>query len=150
MPPVEVYRVSAPPPRPLMIYDGTCGFCRHWIQAWARLTGSRVEYIASQDLDGRFPEIPPSAYDGAVQLIEPDGRVYAAAHAVLRAMREVPRYGLGYRLYCHLPPFAWLAERVYALIAAHREEASRWTRLLAREAPAVSCRVKRDGSACGL
>lgn len=130
-----------------MVYDGACGFCRYWIRVWARLTGPRVEYIASQDLGGRFPEIPPSAYDRAVQLIEPDGRVYAAAHAVLRALQEAPGYRLGYRLYCRVPPMAWLAERIYALIATHRQEASRWTRLLVRDAPTVSCGVKRNESA---
>ena len=54
--------------RPLLIYDGRCGFCKIWIKYWEQLTAAKVEYAASQDVKGRFPEIPEERYSQPVQL----------------------------------------------------------------------------------
>ncbi len=45
-------------PKPVLIYDGHCGFCRIWLDYWRQLTGDRIEYLASQDVGDRFPQIP--------------------------------------------------------------------------------------------
>ena len=29
-------------PRPLLVYDGDCGFCGYWAPYWQKLTGDRV------------------------------------------------------------------------------------------------------------
>ena len=42
--------------KPVLIYDGRCSFCKIWIDYWKQLTGERIEYRASQDLEGAFPE----------------------------------------------------------------------------------------------
>jgi hypothetical protein len=31
-------RVSNPPPKPLMIWDGECHFCKRWIERWREIT----------------------------------------------------------------------------------------------------------------
>jgi len=59
--------------RPVLIYDGHCGFCRLWLDYWRKLTGDRIEYIASQDAADRFPQIPREAYSQSVQLVRSDG-----------------------------------------------------------------------------
>ena len=51
-------RVSNPPPEPLMIWDGECHFCRHWIERWREITTGEVEYAPCQEIADRFPEIP--------------------------------------------------------------------------------------------
>ncbi|MFO1488454.1 MAG: DCC1-like thiol-disulfide oxidoreductase family protein [Verrucomicrobiota bacterium] len=84
--------VASPPPRPLLLYDGSCRFCTLWIQRLRRHTGDFVDYVPSQSSDGaaRFPEIPRDDFDHAVQLILPDGRVFHAAEAVCRALANHP------------------------------------------------------------
>ena len=97
--------------RPILIYDGHCGFCRIWLDYWRQLTGGRIEYIASQDVGDRFPQIPREAYSQSVQLVRPDGSVVSGARAVFEAL------GKG-RLY---PWISGPSEFAYRVIAAHRD-----------------------------
>src|SRR4051812_7407012 len=85
--------VAHPPKRPLLIYDGDCGFCRAWIRRWRQMTGDRVDYAISQDfaITSLYPEIPAERYKSSVQLILPDGRVLYGAEAVLTALATNPR-----------------------------------------------------------
>ena len=52
----QILRVAAPPGKPLLVYDGDCGFCKLWIRRWQRTTGARVDYLPFQDagIAGRF------------------------------------------------------------------------------------------------
>ena len=79
-------RVSVPPPKPLMIFDGDCHFCRRWIERWREITGGQVDYEPFQTAAEKFPEIPRSEFQNAVQFIETDGRVFRAAEAVYRSL----------------------------------------------------------------
>jgi predicted DCC family thiol-disulfide oxidoreductase YuxK len=99
--------------QPLLIYDGRCGFCRIWIDYWKRLTGDRIEYASSQEVGGRFPQIPEAAFAQAVQLVRPDGSVASGARAVFETLgRE--------RVYESWPRVARLSEAAYRWIAQHR------------------------------
>ena len=40
-------RVSHPPPKPLMIWDGDCHFCRRWIERWREIT-ARTQSITNR------------------------------------------------------------------------------------------------------
>ena len=78
--------------KPILIFDGKCGFCRIWIDYWQRLTGNRVEYRASQDVGESFPRIPPGAYGESVQLVRPDGAVVSGARAVFETLGKEKLY----------------------------------------------------------
>ena len=124
------YTVAHPPQRPLMVYDGDCHFCRHWILRWNGLTGDRVGYEPFQEALSRFPEIPEKAFRDAVQLILPDGKVYDGAEAVFRALSDIP--GRSWMLWCYenIPGVAWGTEWFYGVVARHRVAFSFLTRLL--------------------
>ena len=115
-----------------MIYDGDCNFCKFWIIRWQRATEGRVDYIASQDprVAEQFPELPRERFEGSVQLIETDGRVYEGAEAVFRSMTYGPLHDWPLWIYRHVPGFAGLAELAYRFVAQHREGFSFLTRLL--------------------
>ena len=98
-------------PKPVLIYDGRCSFCRTWLDYWRQLTADRIEYLASQDVGGRFPQIPPEAYAQSVQLVRPDGSVASGARAVFESLGKS-------RLY------SWISapsESAYRIIARHRD-----------------------------
>src|ERR1700682_4548919 len=78
--------LGMPEPKPVLIYDGHCGFCRIWLDYWRKLTGDRIEYIASQEIGDRFPQIPREAYAQAVQLVRSDGTVASGARAVFESL----------------------------------------------------------------
>src|ERR1700693_177000 len=119
-----IRRVAAPPDKPLLLWDGDCGFCGRWILRWKSLTWDRVNYAPSQDAALRFPEIPPEDFRQSVQLILPDGRVFSGAEAVFLSLSLAPRRGWLLAPYRRLPGFAALAELAYRTIARHRGAAS--------------------------
>jgi lipase maturation factor 1 len=123
-------RVSNPPPKPLMIWDGECHFCKKWIERWRQITGGKVDYATYQEAAHRFPEIPVEQFKRAVALIEPGGETFFAAKAVYRSLRYRPsRKWLAWS-YDHIPGFAAISETAYKFIARHRGLGSTVTRLL--------------------
>jgi predicted DCC family thiol-disulfide oxidoreductase YuxK len=116
--------------RPILIYDGDCAFCRIWIAYWQRLTDERVEYQPFQTAADQFPHVSRSAFESAVHLIWPDGRVTTGAQAVFETLALTPGRAGWLWLYRHAPGFAPVSEWAYRLIAAHRDFFYWVTRLL--------------------
>jgi predicted DCC family thiol-disulfide oxidoreductase YuxK len=125
-----VTRVSTPPPKPLIIWDGDCHFCRRWIERWKEITGDEVDYVASQNIGDQFSEIPREQFERSVILIEPDGSVFCGAEAAFRALRSRSSEKWLSWSYEHVPGFAAVSEGCYKIIAANRRPASIITRLL--------------------
>ena len=123
-------RVAAPPPKPLMVFDGDCNFCALWVRRWQQMTGDRVDYLPAQDLSiaTRFPEIPREQFDTAVQLIETDGSVYGGAQAVFLALAHGPKHQWPLRTYQNSSAFADASEWAYRLVAQNRKFFSLLTR----------------------
>jgi len=115
-----VLQVASPPPKPLLVFDGDCNFCRRWIRRWRKTTGELVDYLPFQDpqVGKRFPEVPRECFEQAVQLIEADGRVYAGAEAVLRTLACSKRWPLW--VYRKAPGARFVAEHAYRFVAKHR------------------------------
>jgi predicted DCC family thiol-disulfide oxidoreductase YuxK len=106
--------------KPLMIWDGECGFCAQWIQRWKKVTHSSIAYETYQSVGAQFPQIPTENFRQAVHLVEPDGRITRGAEAVFRALRDVPRLSWLLKAYERVPAFAALSEFGYRLVASNR------------------------------
>jgi predicted DCC family thiol-disulfide oxidoreductase YuxK len=123
-------RVLNPPPKPLMIWDGECHFCRRWIERWRTITAGEVEYAPYQEIADRFPEIPREQFQRSVVYIDKTGQVFVAAEAVYRSLRCRPSKKWLWWSYQHIPGFAVVSEFGYSFIARNRGFASTITRLL--------------------
>src|SRR5204863_1387516 len=122
-------RVSNPPPKPLMIWDADCHFCKRWIERWREITAGKVDYATYQEAASRFPEIPVKQFMRAVAFIDSDGRTFFAAEAVYRSLRyRSSRKWLAWS-YDHVPGFAGISESAYKFIARRRSLGSAFTRL---------------------
>lgn len=121
--------VATPPVKPVLVFDGDCQFCSRWIGRWRQTNGEAVDYLPSQDpaVAARFPEIPRTRFDAAVQLVETDGQVYSAAEAVLRALAHAPGRQWPLRVYQASALVAQATEFLYRLVATHRGFFSRLT-----------------------
>ena len=117
-------------PRPLLIYDGDCGFCGYWARYWQKLTGDRVEYRPYQEVATQYPDISQAEFQRAVQFIAPNGHRASAAEASFLTLSHAHGKGFWLALYRHLPGFAAGSEWAYAFIAAHREAFFRVSLLL--------------------
>ena len=123
-------RVSNAPPKPLLIWDGECHFCRRWIERWRVLIGTEVEYAPYQEMAEHFPEIPREQFQRSVVYIDKKGQVFLAAAAVYRSLRRCRSKKWLWWSYEHIPGFATVSELAYRLIAKNRPFASAMTRLL--------------------
>ena len=108
--------------KPVLIFDGHCGFCRIWLSYWRELLGDSMRYVASQDLAAEdSPELDRDALKSAVHLVLPDGTAFHGAHAVFRSLAPVAlRYRLLLWLYESAGLFRATTDAIYAWIASHR------------------------------
>ena len=113
--------------KPLMIFDGDCGFCRHWIERWRRRTGDRIDYAPYQQVADKFPGIACDEFMNAVQLIEPCGARYSGAQAAFCLLYHTQHWDWVWWLYAHVPLVAPLMNVGYRFIASHRNEVTRLT-----------------------
>jgi lipase maturation factor 1 len=124
------FRVSNPPPKPLMIWDGECLFCKMWIERWREITAGKVDYATYQQAASQVPEIPLDQFKRAMVFIEPDGKTFFAAEAVYRSLQyRSSRTWLAWS-YDHFPAFAAISESAYKFVARHRSLGSSVTRML--------------------
>ncbi len=120
--------------KPLILWDGSCGLCFESV-LWLKKR-DQDQFVATPY---QLAPTPPmsreleTACAEAVHIITPDGRVLRAGRAVLFALSA-----LGYRRSTRLlltPPFIWLVEIGYRLVADNRHHLTRWIRpILRREA----------------
>jgi predicted DCC family thiol-disulfide oxidoreductase YuxK len=115
--------------RPLLVWDGDCGFCRRSVEHLRLIAGDRLAFEPYQTAHVRFPEIPKESFGEAVHLVEPDGHVSRGAEAVFRALALGGR-SLSLLAYRFLPGFAAVSEWGYRQVATHRALASRLVDLL--------------------
>jgi predicted DCC family thiol-disulfide oxidoreductase YuxK len=124
--------------RPVVVFDGECGFCRFWIDRWRDRAGERVEFLPYQDpeIARRFPDVTRAAFADAVHLFEPDGRVSSGARAVFRLSAWTRRQpgdavpsSTWTRAYDAVPGVRALTEAAYRYVANHRPLFTRVTRL---------------------
>ncbi|MDQ6759261.1 MAG: lipase maturation factor family protein, partial [Acidobacteriota bacterium] len=106
------------PERPLVLFDGNCGFCSTWIDYFQALTGTRVDYAPTE-------EIAPKS----VRIRLPDGQDFSGARAVVEMLRYAPGFGWLARLYGSVPLFAAVSEWAYRLVADHRPFFDQFTRV---------------------
>ncbi len=107
-------------PKPTLLYDGDCNFCRRWIERWRSITGDRVEYAAYQEAASRFRQLSEEEFKSAVQLVEPDGKTYRAAEAVFRSLATARGYAWPLWIYSHVPGARAAAEAFYRWVADNR------------------------------
>jgi len=106
--------------KPLLLFDGNCTFCRHWVNYWQTLTEDKVDY----------QPFPPHERPEAVQLRLPNGPTLSGAAAVFRLLAMVPGKGIWHWLYRHVPGFVYASESIYDFVAAHRPLAHKLTHLM--------------------
>ncbi len=110
-----------PPGRPILYWDGDCGFCRQWVDRWQESSGDSVEYRTIQGAPPDMVEAAGGDPPRQIVLKLADGTLLTGAHAALRAVQN-GRAGakISLRLYERVPAFRAFAESFYRWIADHR------------------------------
>ncbi len=107
--------------KPLLIYDGDCGFCNYWVRHWRGLTGNAVAYAPYQQVGHQYPGISEGEFRGGVQYIDGHGTHQGGgAKASFLTLSHAPGKKFWLGLYRHAPGFAPVSELVYGVIAKRR------------------------------
>ncbi len=122
--------------KPLLIWDGQCGFCHYWVLRWEMMTGEKVDYETYQEVGEKFPEIPEKEFQKAAFLIEPDGDVFRGMGAAFRTFTYGGPWGFLFHWYNRSALFHGLMDRIYKWIALHRPFMYQLTRLMWGKNPA--------------
>lgn len=109
-------------PRPLVVFDGDCGFCAASVRLIRERIAPEVDFEPWQTLDLVALGLRPEAVDKAVQWLGPNGSRASGAAAFAKLLERAPRWwwrALGRVL--RVPPVSWIAAGIYRLIAANRQ-----------------------------
>jgi len=106
--------------RPVLVYDGECGFCTTCVRFIERRIPSSAEIVAWQFAD--LPGLGTTAERAERELlwVHASGEVVGGAEAVAELLVDA---GGGWRLLgrlMRLPPVGWFAVIGYRLVAANR------------------------------
>lgn len=129
--------------RPVLIYDGECGFCAGWVQRWRTSVGNAVAFEPFQHVADDFPQIDIEDLRRASHLVEPGGAIHAGARAIFGALDRAPGGSLCLAAYKRIPAFAKLSEAIYRVVARHRSVAMFAQRIIWGRTPQRGAPIKR-------
>jgi len=111
----------APRDKPVMAWDGECGFCHYWVIKWKKLTGDRVIYKPFQEVFQDFPDIELKYFRQAIRFIDTDGRIYTGPAAAFQALHlYANKWRWVMPIYRSFWPFRFLSDRFYAFVSRNR------------------------------
>jgi predicted DCC family thiol-disulfide oxidoreductase YuxK len=106
--------------RPVLVYDGECGFCTRVVEEATDRLGADVDYLPSQQAPLASYGISEAEARHSIQWVAPEGRI---GHGAEAAARLLVASGGGWALLGRLllaPPFSFVAAGAYWLIARNR------------------------------
>ena len=110
-----------PTKKPMMVWDGECGFCKYWITYWKSRTGNSVDYRTFQKVSAQFEDISLEEFKKASRLIEVDGSVYSGPDSAFRTFRYFKNPSLcSHHWYSRFKIFNSLTNYSYNFIAKNR------------------------------
>lgn len=109
-----------PAEKPLLTWDGDCGFCHYWMLRWKLITGENVDYRPYKEAAKNFPDIEYKYFKQAVRLIDIDGRIYDGPGAVFRAFEYGSKYRWIMPLYRRIRLFEWVVDHFYSIVSRNR------------------------------
>ncbi|MGZ4135739.1 MAG: thiol-disulfide oxidoreductase DCC family protein [Tumebacillaceae bacterium] len=104
----------------IVVYDGHCAICRAAKDKLLHMFGDRIETVDFRTVPPEqiHPDLTPVLCQAQLHVLDGD-RVYGAAEAMVRLLRMHSFYRYVVPLY-YVPPFGWIAERVYKWISKNR------------------------------
>lgn len=109
-----------PKQKPIMVFDGKCGFCKYWVIKWKKISGLGVEYKPYQEVYQNFPDIEKDHFKQAVRFITTSGKIYNGPDAAYITYYNKQKVQFLHKWYTNKRWFRKLSDSVYQWIADHR------------------------------
>lgn len=106
--------------RPVLVYDGDCGFCTSSVRFAERRIPTAAEIVAFQfaDLESLGTTVERASYE--IVWVDRDGRVFGGAQGAAKLLLEAGGLWWPLGAIARIPPFRWAAHGLYRLIANNR------------------------------
>ena len=105
--------------KPILIYDGDCGFCRR-VAGWVRCRmGDRLCFERAQTVVQRFPVLGEGGTMTAVLLLDEAGTLFRGVEVIYKVFSLLGGPFL-LNQYQSSRSFAWLSDQGYRLVAKMR------------------------------
>jgi predicted DCC family thiol-disulfide oxidoreductase YuxK len=111
---------TRPRPRPVLVYDGDCGFCAACVRFVRRRVRPNADITAWQDADLDSLGVTADRAGREVLWITPVGTVYGGAQAVARLLLRAGGVWAPLGAVLTLPGVRGIAAAVYRTVADHR------------------------------
>ncbi|MEQ5789442.1 DUF393 domain-containing protein [Muricauda sp. NFXS6] len=110
----------SPKEKPVLIWDGTCGFCKFWIIRLQITTKDNIAYLPYQDAADRYKDIPVKEFKKASRLIEPNGKVFSGPDSFYRSLKYTSIKSPWHNWYQNSKWFSKSSDHTYIFIAKNR------------------------------
>ena len=109
--------------KPLLVFDGECGFCNQLALEWHQKTGELIEFAPYNEIADNIQQISIEEFKNEIKLIYPEGRVYGGAAAAFKVIEhsKSPLRALRW-FYNHTRAFDPIWEWVYKIVARNRDK----------------------------
>ncbi|GAA3984448.1 hypothetical protein GCM10023085_78240 [Actinomadura viridis] len=107
--------------RPVLVYDGDCGFCTASVRFAERRIPTAAEPVPYQLADLAALGTTAERAAREVVWVGRDGRVRGGAQAIAALLIEAGGAWRPLGLLARVPPFRWIAHGLYRLAAANRQ-----------------------------
>ena len=108
-------------PKPLLVFDGECGFCRRLASKWHEKTGEQIDFTPANEITDNFRHTSLEGIENEIKLIYPEGRVYSGAAAAFKVIEQSqsPLRMLSW-IYNHTHAFDPIWEWIYKIVSRNR------------------------------
>jgi predicted DCC family thiol-disulfide oxidoreductase YuxK len=121
-------------PRPVLVYDGSCGFCTRSVEVAISRLGADVDYEPYQTAGLGTLGVSHAEAERSVIWVEPDGRIMQGSAAAARLLVASDGLWALLGLALLVPPMSWMAELAYRVVARLRHHLPGVTPALQRPA----------------
>ncbi|GEQ87140.1 hypothetical protein ULMS_26480 [Patiriisocius marinistellae] len=106
--------------KPVLVWDGDCGFCKYWVIRWKLHTGISINYIPYQQIAHKFKDIPLKEFKKASRFIDTDGFIYSGPDSAYKTLSFKNGKSHLHNWYHKYKWFTWLSDFGYNTIAKNR------------------------------
>jgi len=117
----KIKKTDFPPKeKPILVWDGECGFCKFWVIRLQKRTKDKIDFKTFQEVGGLLKDIPLKEFKKASRLIETDGHVFNGPDSLYRSLYHSASTSQWHRWYHKYLWFEKLNDHAYNTIAKNR------------------------------
>lgn len=112
--------IHLPIDKPMMVYDGECGFCKYWVIRWKKMSEDKINFQPFQNVYDRFTDIDKEHFKQAVRYIDLNGNIYSGPGAAYYTYFKRNKVKYLFKWYQEKIWFRKLNDKLYQFIAVNR------------------------------